>query len=53
MRLIMWRDTGESFDEFLTGLSRASGIQTPTREELVRLDRKRKSTPRIRSGRFH
>jgi len=36
------RDTGESYEEFLVGLAKASGIQTPTREDLARLDRKRK-----------
>jgi transposase len=42
MRSIVRRDTGESYDEFLTGLARASGMATPTREDLARLDRKRK-----------
>ena len=42
MRSIVRRDTGESYDEFLTGLAKASGIATPTREQLARLDRKRK-----------
>src|ERR1700676_585031 len=42
MRSIVRRDSGESYDEFLTGLAKASGIETPTREDLVRLDRKRK-----------
>jgi transposase len=42
MRSIVRRDTGESYNEFLTGLAQASGIETPTREELTRLDRKRK-----------
>src|ERR1700686_1756719 len=42
MRSIVRRDTGESYDEFLSGLAKASGIETPTREDLVRLDRKRK-----------
>jgi transposase len=42
MRTIVRRDTGESYDEFLTGLAKASGMETPTREELSRLDRKRK-----------
>ena len=42
MRSIVRRDTGESYDEFLTGLAKCSGIETPTREELARLDRKRK-----------
>ena len=42
MRSIVRRDTGENYDEFLTGLAKASGIETPTREDLARLDRKRK-----------
>ncbi len=42
MRSIVRRDTGESYEEFLTGLAKASGMTTPTREELARLDRKRK-----------
>src|SRR6202790_1011382 len=42
MRSIVRRDTGESYEEFLTGLAKASGIETPTREDLARLDRKRK-----------
>src|SRR5208337_4907332 len=42
MRSIVRRDTEESYDEFLCGLAKASGIATPTREDLVRLDRKRK-----------
>jgi transposase len=41
LRSIVRRDTGESYDEFLRGLARASGIETPTREELSKLDRKR------------
>jgi transposase len=42
MRSIVRRDTGESYQEFLTRLAVASGIQTPTREALARLDRRRK-----------
>jgi transposase len=42
MRSIVRRDTGESYNEFLTGLAKASGMDTPTREDLARLDRKRK-----------
>jgi transposase len=42
MRSIVRRDTGQSYEEFLRGLAEASGIKTPTREELARLDRKRK-----------
>ena len=41
MKSIVRRDTGESYNEFLTGLARESGIETPTREDLARLDRKR------------
>ena len=42
MRSIVRRDTGESYQEFLTRLANASGIKTPTRDALARLDRKRK-----------
>jgi transposase len=42
MRSIVRRDTGESYEEFLTRLAKASGIDTPTRADLARLDRKRK-----------
>jgi transposase len=42
LRSIVRRDTAESYQEFLTGLAKASGIETPTREDLARLDRKRK-----------
>ena len=42
MRSIVRRDTGESYQEFLTSLAQASGIATPTREDLARLERKRK-----------
>src|SRR3981081_3364432 len=42
MRSIVRRDTAESYQEFLTGLAKASGIETPTRDDLARLDRKRK-----------
>src|SRR3990170_3051707 len=42
MRSIVRRDTAESYQAFLTRLAQASGIETPTREALARLDRKRK-----------
>lgn len=42
MRSIVRRDTGESYQAFLTRLAAASGITTPTREALARLDRRRK-----------
>ena len=41
LRSIVRRDSGESYQEFLVGLAKASGIETPTREDLARLDRKR------------
>lgn len=41
LRSIVRRDSGESYQEFLTRLAQASGIETPTREDLARLDRKR------------
>jgi len=42
MRSIVRRDTGETYQEFLTRLAVESGIKTPTREALARLDRRRK-----------
>src|SRR5271167_664546 len=42
MRSIVRRDTEQSYEEFLCGLAKASGLETPTREDLARLDRKRK-----------
>lgn len=42
MRSIVRRDTGETYDEFLTQLAQASGVKTPTREALARFDRRRK-----------
>jgi transposase len=36
------RDTGDTYQEFLTKLAEAAGIKTPTRAALARLDRKRK-----------
>jgi len=42
MRSIVRRDTAETYQEFLTRLAKASGIETPTRDDLARLDRTRK-----------
>ena len=42
LRSIVRRDSGESYPGFLTKLAQESGIATPTREDLARLDRKRK-----------
>ena len=41
MRSIVRRETGEGYQEFLTRLAKDSGIATPTREQLAKLDRKR------------
>ena len=41
LRSIVRRDSGETYQEFLTRLAQASGIETPTRADLARLDRKR------------
>jgi transposase len=41
LRSIVRRDTGERYEEFLTRLAKGSGIETPTREQLAKLDRKR------------
>jgi len=41
LRSIVRRDTGESYEQFLTGLAQSSGIETPTREDLAKLDKKR------------
>ena len=41
MRSIVRRETGEGYEEFLRRLAEESGIATPTREQLAKLDRKR------------
>jgi transposase len=43
MRSIVRIDTKQNYQEFLTELAKASGIETPTREDLAKLDRKRKN----------
>ena len=42
LRNIVRRDTGEGYRAMLEHLARESGIETPTAEDLARLDRKRK-----------
>ena len=42
MRSIVRRDTGEGYRDYLVGLAQASGIATPTRAALTRLDRRRR-----------
>ena len=48
----MRRDTGDTYQEFLTQLAQASGIATPTREDLARIDRKRPKKARMTIGRI-
>ncbi len=43
MRSIVRNDDGRTYEEFLRALAEASGIETPTREDLARLDRSRKN----------
>jgi transposase len=42
LRAIVRRDTGEGYRTMLERLAKESGIETPTAEDLIRLDRKRK-----------
>ena len=42
LRNIVRRDTGEGYREMLKHLAQESGIETPTAEDLIRLDRKGK-----------
>src|ERR1700759_1875932 len=42
LRTIVRRDSGEGYREMLTRMARESGIETPTADDLVRLDRNRK-----------
>jgi transposase len=42
LRSIVRRDNGQAYEDFLKVLAKESGIETPTREQLARLDRKRK-----------
>jgi transposase len=42
LRSIVRRDTGEGYATFLTQLAVTSGIETPTRADLARVDRRRK-----------
>ncbi len=43
MKSIVRRDSGESYDAFLESLAKESGIETPTRADLARIDKKRKN----------
>lgn len=42
LKTIVRRDTGEDYDAMLKRLAQESGIETPTKADLIRFDRKRK-----------
>src|ERR1039457_2746646 len=42
MKSLVRRDTGQTYDDYLRQLAAAEGIENPSKEQLVRLDRKRK-----------
>lgn len=42
LKNIVRREDNQTYSDYLKGLARAAGIETPTREQLERLDRKRK-----------
>ena len=41
MRSLVRRDTGQSYQGFLEDLAESSGVETPTKADLARIDRKR------------
>jgi transposase len=43
LRSLVRRDNGQKYEEYLKDLAQAAGIENPTREQLARLDRKRKN----------
>jgi transposase len=42
MKSLVRRDTGRTYDDYLQHLAQSEGIEQPTKEQLARLDRKRK-----------
>ena len=42
LRSLVRRENGQRYDEYRKDLAKAAGIENPTREQLARLDRKRK-----------
>lgn len=42
LRSLVRRDNGQKYADYLKDLAKAAGIENPTREQLARLDRKRK-----------
>ena len=51
LRSIVRHDSGETYQEFLTRLAQASGLATPTRADVARLDRKRSKKGRNKDWR--
>jgi len=47
---IVRRDTGESYNDFLERLAKESGIETPAREDVAKLDRKGRAKDRTLTG---
>jgi len=43
MKSLVRRDTGQTYDDYLRQLAQAEGLENPTKEQLARLDRKRKN----------
>jgi transposase len=43
MRSIVRRDTGDSYEEYLTDILEEAGVEDPDRDDIARLDRKRKN----------
>ena len=41
LRSIVRRDSGDSYDEYLNGLAKASGVETPTRKDRKKIDKDR------------
>jgi len=41
LRSIVRREDGQSYEDFLVELAKASGIETPTRQDIARVDKKR------------
>jgi transposase len=52
MKSIVRRDTGETYGEFIAGLAKSSGIETPTAAELAAFDKKRKDKT-VSNGDWH
>ena len=50
LRAIVRRDGGEGYREMLVRMAKESGIETPTTEDLIRLDRKRKGKTLSNAG---